>query len=77
MEYKRNVEGPGGIISYKYVPYLFPCVFLKLWNQIPYIFPCVSFFPYGIKSRSRHDRSQSFGSIVHASGLKLTFGSNF
>ena len=24
----------------KYVPYMFPCVFLNLWSQVPYIFPC-------------------------------------
>ena len=31
----------------------------------------------GVKSRSGHDRSQSFGQISHVSGPKLTFWGNF
>ena len=36
----------------------------------------VCFLSYGVKSRSGHDRSQSFGSISHALGPKFTFWGN-
>ena len=42
-----------------------------------HIFPLVCFFIHGVKSRSGHDRCQSFGSISYVSGLKLTFRGNF
>ena len=35
--------------------------------------PLVCFLIYGVKNRSGHDRSQSFGSISHVSGSKLIF----
>ena len=37
--------------------------------DIPKYFPYI----YGVKSRSGHDRSQSFGPISHVSGPKLSF----
>ena len=40
-------------------------------------FSLVRFFIYGVKSRSGHDRSQSFHPISHASGPKMTFWHNF
>ena len=48
-----------------YIPYIFP-------RYVPYI-SLVCFLIYGVKSRSGHDRSQSFGPISHVSGPKLTF----
>ena len=42
-----------------------------------HIFSLVCFLIYGVMSRSGHDRSQSFGSILQISGPKLIFGCNF
>ena len=36
-----------------------------------HIFSLMCFLIYGVKSRSGHDRSQSFGPISHDSGFKL------
>ena len=52
-----------------YVPYIYIYIFPK------YV-PCISlvcFLVYWVKSRSGHDRNQSFGSISHVSGPKLSF----
>ena len=38
-----------------------------------HVFSLVCFLVYGVKSRSGHDRSQSFGPISHRSGPKLSF----
>ena len=42
-----------------------------------HMFYLVYFLIYEVKSRSGHDRSQSFGSISHMSGPKLTLWGNF
>ena len=41
-----------------------------------HIFSLVCLLIYGVKSRSGHDRSQSFVQISYASGPKLTFLAN-
>ena len=50
---------------YLYIPYMFP-------KYIPYT-SLACFLIYGVKSRSGHDRSQSFGPISHVLGPKLNF----
>ena len=42
-----------------------------------HIFSLVCFLIYGVKSRSGHDRSQSFSLISHESGPKLSLEYNF
>ena len=42
-----------------------------------HIFSLVCFLIYGVKSRSGHDRSQSFGPISHVSGPEMTFWNDF
>ena len=42
-----------------------------------HLFPLVCFLVYGVKSRFGHDRSQSFGPMLHVSGPKLSFSGNF
>ena len=67
-----DMFGQGGVIilTYRiYVPYIFHIYFLNMFH----IFFLVCFLIYGVKSRSGHDRSQSFGAISHASGPKLSF----
>ena len=55
-----------------YIPY----IYIYVLNMF-HIFSLVCFLIYGVKSRSGHDRSQSFWQILHMSGPKLTFGGNF
>ena len=55
-----------GFIYSLYIPYIY---FLNMFH----IFSLVCFLIYGVKSRSRHDRSQSFDPISHISDTKLTF----
>ena len=47
-------------------------IYIYILNM-SHIFSLVCFLIYGVKSRSGHDRSQSFGSILHVSGAKLSF----
>ena len=49
-----------------YSTYIYIYIFPK---YVPYIFPFVCYLIYGVKSRSGHDRSQSFGQIPHASRI--------
>ena len=56
-----------------YIPYIFHIYFLAMFH----IFSLVCFLIYGVKSRSGHDRSQSFGSILYVSGPKLSFWGSF
>ena len=42
-----------------------------------HVFSLVCFLICAVKSRSGHDRSQSFDPISHASDPKLTFSGNF
>ena len=37
------------------------------------VFSFVCFSIYGVKNKSGHDRSQSFGPILHVSGAKIGF----
>ena len=55
------------------IPYIFHIYFLNMFH----IFSLVCFLIYGVKSRSGHDRSKSFGPISDVSGPKLTFWGNF
>ena len=52
-----------------YIPYIFHICFLDMFH----VFSFVCFLLYGVKSRSGHDRSQTLGSISHASVPKLSF----
>ena len=56
-----------------YIPYIFHIYFLAMFH----IFSLVCFLIYGVKSRSGHDRSQSFGPISHVSGPEMVFWPNF
>ena len=49
-----------------YIPYIY---FLAMFH----IFSLVCFLIYGVKTRSGHERSQSFGEISRVLGPKLTF----
>ena len=51
-----------------YILYIFHICFLNMFH----IFSFVCFVIYSVNSRSGHDQSQTFGSISHASGPKLT-----
>ena len=42
-------------------------------KNIIYIFSRMCFLIHGVKSRSGHDRSQSFGPISHVSGPEIIF----
>ena len=53
------------------------CIFHIYFLAMFHIFSLVCFLIYGVKSRSGHARSQSFGPIWHVSGPKLTFWGNF
>ena len=53
------------LIHSLYIPHIFP-------RYVPYI-SFVCFLIYGVKSRSGHDRSPSFGSISHVSDPKQLF----
>ena len=46
---------------------------LRYFLDMFHVFSLVCFLIYGVKSRSGHDRSQSFVSILHISDPKLTF----
>ena len=50
-----------------YIPYYIN--FLAMFHK----FALVCFLIYGVKSRSGHDRSQSFGPIWHVSGPEIIF----
>ena len=52
-----------------YVSYMFHIYFLNMF--------LMCFLIYGVKHRSGHDRSQSFGPILHVSDPKLKFWGNF
>ena len=58
-----------------YVPHIYNYIY-TFPEYVPYI-SLVCFLIYGVKSRSGHDRSQSFGSVSHVPGPKLTFWGNF
>ena len=49
--------------------YIFHTYFLDMFH----VFSLVCFLIYGVKNRSGHDRSQSFGSILHVSDPKMVF----
>ena len=68
--YTINIYGYSLYIPYIYI---FHVYFLAMWSM----FSLVCFLIHEVKSRSGHDRSQSFGSISHISGPKLTFWGNF
>ena len=55
-----------------YIPYIFHISFLNMFH----IVSLVCFLIYGVKSRSGHDRSQSFGPIWHVSGPEMVFWRN-
>ena len=64
------------------VPYIFVIYSIYTYIYIYFldmfhVFSLVCFLIYGAKSRSGHERSQSFGPISHVSGPKLTFWGNF
>ena len=42
-----------------------------------HVFSLVCFLIYGVKSKSGHDRSQSFGSTLHVLGSKTEFLTKF
>ena len=71
MEYIGDIYGIS-INIYAYSLYI-PYIFYVFPQYVPHIFSHVCFFMHGVKSRSGHDRSQSFGQISHVSGPKLTF----
>ena len=52
-----------------YIPDIFHIYFLNMFH----IFSPVCFLIYEVKSRSGHDRIQSFGPISHVWDQKLTF----
>ena len=55
-----------------YIPDIFHICFLDMFH----VFSLVCFLIYGVKSRSGHDRSQSFGPIWHVSGPEMVFWRN-
>ena len=64
------------------IPYIFLIYSIYIYIYIYFldmfhVFSLVCLLIYGVKSRSGHNRRQSFGSISHASGPKLTFWCNF
>ena len=58
------------VIHSLYIPYIY--IFVNMFH----IFSLVCFSTYGVKSRSGHGRSQSFGQFSHVSGPKLSFWGN-
>ena len=59
------------------VPHVFLNIFHIYFLNMFHICSRVCFLIYGVKSRYGHDRSQSFGPILHASGPKQSFRCNF
>merc|ERR1711924_398511 len=60
----------GYIINiYGYISYIFHIYFLNMFH----VFSLVCFLIYGVKRRSGHDGSQSFGPSWHVSGPEMVF----
>ena len=57
------------VIHSLYIPYIY---FLEMFH----VFSLVCFLIYGVKSKSGHDWSQSFGPIWHVSGPEMVFWRN-
>ena len=65
-----------------YIPHIYIHIYtyIYIYIYVLNIFHLVSFVcfvVYSVNSRSAHDRSQTFGSIWHVSGPKLSFWCNF
>ena len=59
-----------------YSTYIYTYIYIYVLNTF-HIFSFVWFVIYSVNSGSGHDRSQTFSSISHVSGPKLTFWRNF
>ena len=78
-EYRGAGEGVGGGARTPHpppAPLYSIYIYIYIFPKFVHVFPVCFLLIYGVKSRSGHDRIQSFGPIWHVSGSEMVFRRN-